>query len=154
MMIFGTIHTQTKCGHWSFTLVEVVLSIVIVAIGCWGIVYGYMMAAKQADLSGCSLAAQALAVQRLEQARSAKWDRLASPAIDELVSSNFPTVITNLDIPIISSVPKTMVSLTTSISWVTTNPPLKFIQVSCVWTNLMSLRIYTNLVSTYRAADE
>jgi len=149
-----TFRAPSQGGIRCFTLVEVVLSIAIVAFGCWGIVYGYMMAAKQADLSGCSLAASALAMQRLEQARSAKWDRLVSPAIDELISANFPLVITNLDIPVSTSVPQTMVSLATTISWITNDPPLKFIQVTCTWTNLMSGQIHTNTVATYRAPDE
>jgi type II secretory pathway pseudopilin PulG len=154
MIITGSTCAEAERGHRSFTLVEVVLSIAIVAFGCWGIVYGYMMAAKQADLSGCSLAAQALAVQRLEQARSARWDRLAATPIDELVSANFPDIVTNLDLPVISTVPRTMATMMTTITLITNDPPLKFVQVTCTWTNLMTRRIYTNIISTYRAPDQ
>ena len=47
-----------------------------------------------------------------------------------------------------------MVSLATTIVWVANDPPLKFIQTTCVWTNIMTGRIQTNTVATYRAPDE
>ena len=45
-------------------------------------IVGYLQAAVRAEWSAYSLAAQSLAVMRLEQSRAAKWDRLAYPPVD------------------------------------------------------------------------
>ena len=57
------------CSFW-----EVLIAVGIVALVFGTIVNGYIISAKKAQWSGYSLAAQALAVQALEQTRSAVWD--------------------------------------------------------------------------------
>ena len=57
-----------------FTLFEVVLCLVIIALVFGGIIQGYTSATYRAEWTGYSLAAQALALQSIEQARSATWD--------------------------------------------------------------------------------
>jgi len=57
------------CSLW-----EVLISIVIVAMVFGTIVNGYLIGAKKAQWTGYSLAAQSLAVQSVEQTRSAAWD--------------------------------------------------------------------------------
>lgn len=57
-----------------FTLAEVVVSIAVTGLAFGGILASYIQTARQAEWSGYSLAAQAFAVQQLEQARSAVWD--------------------------------------------------------------------------------
>src|SRR2546430_508177 len=92
-------------GAAGLTLIEVVLCLAIAAITVTAIVASYAFSARQMEESACATAAEFLARQRLEQARSAKWDSLASPPVDELVSSNFPVVISTLDIPVVGNSP-------------------------------------------------
>jgi hypothetical protein len=98
------------------------------------------------------LAANSLAMQRLEQARAAKWDTLAVPLVDQLVASNFPATIEILDIPI-SGTNLALATNFTTIQTVSTAPPLKSVQVDCVW-SFYTGRVYTNTVVTYRAPDQ
>lgn len=57
-----------------FSLVEVLISVVIVAIVFGTIINGHLAGATRAEWTGCSLAAQSLGVQFLEQSRAAVWD--------------------------------------------------------------------------------
>jgi type II secretory pathway pseudopilin PulG len=141
-----------SCPRAAFTLAEILISVALAALGIAGIVSGYIMAAQRAEWAGYSLAAHALAMERIEQARAAKWDTLANPPVDELVSGNFPTVVLPLSIP---SAGTNIVYATniTTITVVSTSPPLKTIQVDCIWP--FRLRgVYTNTILTYRGPDE
>src|SRR5205809_7741697 len=92
-----------SCGlsQKAFTLAEVVIAMAITVMSLAGVIMGYIFAIRQAEWSAYSLAAQSLATQRLEQTRAAKWDPRASPPVDELVATNFPTISTNiLDMPV------------------------------------------------------
>jgi hypothetical protein len=136
----------------AFSLMEVVLAIALGGILISGMIVGYLQAAVRAEWSAYSLAAQSLAVMRLEQSRAAKWDRLANPPVDQLVSSNLPVTVEVLDIPVVG----TNIAFATNITTVTiisTAPPLKMVQVDCVWA-FVDRGIYTNTVVTYRAADQ
>ena len=67
---------RTKRGEAGFvmTLWEVLIAVVIVAV-VFGLIFdGYVTTAKMAQWTGFSLAAQAMAGQAVEQARSAVWD--------------------------------------------------------------------------------
>src|SRR5437879_9843717 len=77
----------------AFTLAEVAVAMAITAMSMAGVVAGYIFATRQAEWSAFSLAAQALATQRLEQTRAAQWE--PRQPLDELVATNFPTVPTN-----------------------------------------------------------
>jgi len=138
-------------GSAAFTIIEVVVSMALIGLAVGGIIYGYIMLTYRAEWSAYSLAAQSLAMQRVEQARSAKWDRLAVPPVDRLVASNFPAVVEILDVPN-SGTNLTYATNVVFISTVSTNPPLKMIHVECTW----SLRgnVFTNSVTTYRAPDQ
>ena len=137
----------------AFTLAEVVVAMAITVMALAGIILGYIMAARQAEWSAYSLAAQSLATQRLEQTRAAKWDPRASPAVDEVVLTNFPTVPTNiLDMPVSG----TNVAYATNFTLITNvasgGYPLKMIRVDCVWS--FRQRMYSNTMATYRAPDQ
>lgn len=128
------------------------MSLAVAAIGISGIVGGYIVAARRAEWSACAAAAQSMALEHLELTRAAKWDPLASPAVDELVSSNFPVLIQPLDIP----VTKTNVILatnTTTISTLTTDPLLRMVRVDCVW-SLPTRGPFTNSITSYRSPDQ
>jgi prepilin-type N-terminal cleavage/methylation domain-containing protein len=139
-------------GLRAFTLVEVVLAITIGAILISGMILGYVQAAIRAEWSAYSLAAQSLAVMRLEQTRAAKWDRLAYPPVDQLGTGSLPVLVEVLDIPVVG----TNIAYATNFATVTTlstTPPLKMIQVDCVWA-FWDRGNFTNTVITYRSPDQ
>ena len=135
-----------------FTLVEVVISLAVAAVTLGGCIYGYIMAAQRAEWSAYSLAAQSLAMQRVEQARAAKWDPLGYPAVDELVATNFLEQVNILDIPI-SKTNVVFATNFTTIATVSASPPLKKIRVDCTWM-FIDRGPFTNTVITYRAPDQ
>lgn len=139
-------------GTSGITLVEVVLSIAISGITFGAIVFGYVMSARRAEWSGYSLAANSLAMQRLEQTRAAKWDVLTTPIIDELTATNFPDQVAIMDVPI-SGGNITYATNYTTITSISTDPPLKMVRVDCVWP-FKGEGLFTNTLMTYRAPDQ
>jgi hypothetical protein len=136
----------------AFTLPELIMAGALGAMSLGGIIYGYVMSAQNAEWAAYHLAAHSLAVQRLEQARAAKWDLSATPIVDALVTTNFPVVVEVLDIPIT----KTNVVFATNVTTITTlstQPPVKMIQVDCSW-QFTNRRVFTNTVVTYRTKDQ
>jgi len=157
-LLFETMNTglitnqQRHKGQGGFSLIEALISLAVMGMAAGGIIYGYLMASQRAEWSAYSLAAQSLAMQRVEQTRSAKWDPLGYPAVDELQSANFPQQVEILDIPITSSKPVLATNFTT-ISTLSSNPPLKMILVECVW-SFQWKSVHTNKIVTYRAPDQ
>jgi type II secretory pathway pseudopilin PulG len=144
---------ENKAGRKSaFTLAETVVSIAIGGLVVAGVVSGYTWTLRRAEWSAHSLAANSLAQQRLEQTRAAKWDTLASPPVDQLVASNFPPTIEVLDIPV-SGTNVVLATNITSITVISTDPPLKSIQVDCVRA-FHNGRVFTNSIATMRAPDQ
>lgn len=135
-----------------FTLAEVVIAMAIAAVAIGGVIYGYVMTAQRAEWSSYSLAAQSLALQRIEQARACQWDPSGYPPVDQLVSSNFPTAIDILDIPM-SGTNVVYATNVTTISLLSTNPYLKMIRVDCRWM-FQKRGAFTNTVVTYRGPDQ
>jgi len=160
----------------AMTLVEVLISVVMMALVVGGIISSYVQANRIAEWSSMSLAAQSLAQQGMEQARCAQWNSQAWPVPtnsgsgDELFVSNYVGAVwsTNLsgtnyamDVPA-TGLPfyaSNNITLTT----VQTNPPLRMIRSDCVWsfpvynkmigTNI-TYKFFTNTVVTYRAPDQ
>jgi hypothetical protein len=60
----------------------------IVCVAFGAILTGYIQAARFAEWSGYSLAAQALSVQQLEQTRAALWDPRQEVPVDETTNLN------------------------------------------------------------------
>jgi|ERR1041385_7664175 Tfp pilus assembly protein PilV len=135
------------------TLVEVVVSLMIVALSMTGIISMYVQSALRSDYSAHALAAQMMALGGLEQVRGAKYDPLGSPATDELVATNFPQRVDVLDVGYSSAV-ATYATNTFTISVVSTNPLVKMVQVDCTWRFPGRTTIITNTVSTYRAPNQ
>lgn len=133
-----------------FTLAEVVISLLILAVLVGGMIGGYVNSAGLAEWNAHSLAGQSLAFQAVEAARAAKWDPQAWPPVDELGITNFVQVEI-LDIPI----HKTPIYATNyvSVTWVSTNPPLRQLRADCVW-GFPGRGHFTNVVITLRAADQ
>lgn len=133
-----------------FTLPELVISIAILALVAGGMIYGFANATKVAEWNAYSLAGQSLAFQGIELARAAKWDPKAWPPVDEWGITNFVEV-TILDVPI----KQTPVYATNyvSVSWVSTNPPLRRLEAVCVW-RMPGRGLFTNYATTLRAPDQ
>ena len=124
-------------------------AIVVIA----GLISGFVQSARQAESAAYFLAAQAQASQGLEQVRAAKWDPLTvTGGVDLVWTTNFPVDIRMLDVPGASARPVYGTNVTT-ITVISTNPPLKMIRVDCTW-NFLGQRIYTNSMFTYRAPDQ
>ena len=141
---------RTSCG---IALSEVVISIAISALSVAAVVSSYVLSARSADFIAYSSAADAAAQARMEQSRAAKWDTSADPLIDELVSTNFPPKVDVLDVPVVGSSGFYATNKTT-ITVVSANPPLKMVQVDCIWSDPTRKRTFTNTVTTYRSPDQ
>lgn len=135
------------------TLVEVVVALAISGLSVAAIVGGYVFSAASAEQSALSVAATAKAIERIEQTRSATWDTVSWPPVDQLVVSNFPSQVITLDLS--GSGPgATYATNFTQISDVSTNPPVRRIRVDCVWLFARRSRVFTNTVETCRSPDE
>jgi Tfp pilus assembly protein PilV len=138
-----------------FTLMEVVISVLIMGLAFGGIIVAYTQSASRAEWAGYSLAAQAQAVQLMEQVRAAAWDTMAIPEVDQ--TTNIPAVTAfTLDIPISGTNAVWMTNYTSvsTIVLATNTPPtkVKMIRVDAAWP--WKGRIFTNTLITYRAPDQ
>jgi len=151
----------------AFTLAEVVMAVFVVALVFGGVLTGYVQATKRAEWSGYSLAAQAAAIQQIEQARSAMWDPVNSK--DEITNLNLTgmsystpekawkgssTII--LDLPI-SGTNAVWVTNFISVSPITlsSNPLviIKMLRVDTVWL-WRNTTLFTNTLVTYRSPNQ
>lgn len=155
------------------TLVEVVMATAIVAMVFGSTIEAYIQSGQRVAWSGYSLAAQSLAQQSIEQARSALWD----PA---QISS--PNQVTNLNIVAGSAsyntgnmtwtayatnvldVPYTGTNYTLATNYLTvqmvyldggSNCPAQFVRVDCVWPYgfRTGMQYFTNTATTLIAPD-
>ena len=145
-------HTVGLGANSAFTLMEVVISLAILGISLGGILTLYVRSAQRADWSGYSVSAQMMALSGLEQCRAAKYDPHGSPPTDALVSSNFPSRVDILDPGTVNGAASYGTN-TTTILTISTNPALKLVRVDCTWT-YPGRGVFTNSVSTYRAANQ
>lgn len=146
------IHSQGPQRGLGFTLVETVISMLVLSIIAVGVIKGYMETHRVSEWSSYSLTAQSLASQSIEQTRCAKWDPNAWPPVDQVVESNFPVSRYILDVPI-SGTNVVWATNRTTIRTVSTTPPLKKISVECTWP-FANKRVCTNTILTYRAPDQ
>lgn len=134
------------------TLVETMVAMLIVAVTIAATVNGYILAADRAEWSSQSLAAHSLAIQRMEQVRSATWNMTGEFPVDNVVAANFPDSKSVLDLPVSGSNVVTATTFTT-ITSVSANPALKLIRVDCVWP-YRERGFFTNTLITYRAPEQ
>jgi type II secretory pathway pseudopilin PulG len=163
---------STRIAHTreaaAFTLVEVLVSLIILAMIVSGVCYGYSEINRIAIWDSMSQAAQAMAVEGMESARAAKWNpwggatnSLPAPGAsqDELPATNgVPALIqTNvLDVPLTGN-PTTNDFSATNFIFVTEyspDPPIRQIWSKCVWTFPYTGQVYTNNVITMRGPDQ
>lgn len=138
-----------------FTLTEVVVAAAIITLTFAGVIYGYLRTSDRAAWSSCSLAAQSLAMQGVEQVRAARWDPQAWPVVDDLGVTNFVQVAP-LDVPVAGD--PLMATNYISVTTVSINPPLRQLRADCVWA-LQNRPAgisgpFTNTAVTLRAPDQ
>ena len=116
-----------------------------------GVMYGYVTAAKRAEWSAYSQAAEDIAIQRMEQTRSCAW---TYGGVDMVITNNFTNLTQITNVLDVLSAGSNVVWATNflSITTLSTNPPVKMIKVSCVW-RFMNNKLFTNTVVTYRCPD-
>ena len=160
-----------------FTLAEVVIAIAVTGLVFGGILTGYIQSARNAEWTGYSLAAQALAVQQIEQARSAVWDYSTGTPRNELTNLNLTgwtwtynagtgvglgtgTSAVTLDLPYAGTNSVRATNFVTVRMFYlnnSANPPvqLQMVQVDTVWPFQAgtAARYFTNSVATYFAPD-
>jgi type II secretory pathway pseudopilin PulG len=156
----------------AFTLAEVVMAVFVVALVFGGVLTGYVQATKRAEWSGYSLAAQAAAIQQIEQARAANWD--PSKNQNEITNLNLSGMAyypgdkawkgyfsTILDLPISGNTNgATRATNFVSISMLTnvagaSGVALELVKIDTVWVFYAwgGKKLYTNTVATYLAPD-
>jgi prepilin-type N-terminal cleavage/methylation domain-containing protein len=138
--------------HAGMTLVEVVVAMAISALAVGAIMSGYAFCTTSARKAALSMAANARAMERIEQTRSAKWDTATWPIVDELVATNFPAKTVALDLSG-AGVAITPATIQTVITQISAAPPLRRIRVDCIWQFLGVQRV-TNTIETCRAPDQ
>jgi type II secretory pathway pseudopilin PulG len=139
-------------GRAGMTLVEVLVSLVITVLMVGGIINGYIYCTTSAVKAELAQAANAQAMQRLEEARSATWNTSSSLAQDQLVATNFPDEVVTLEMPGTNSV-GTSATIQTTIAQISSSPPVRTIHVDCVW-QFRGAEWVTNSIETIRAADQ
>jgi hypothetical protein len=154
-----------------FSLAEAVMAVFVMALLLGGVIMTYVRSSYCADWSGCSLAAQSLSVQTIEQARSAVWDySLSKNELTNLsllgwsynastgTGSGYTWAVMDLAI--------TGTNTTIATNYVTvrmlyldgaTNPPVKvqMVTVDTVWPHTVygQLRYFTNRTASYMGPD-
>ena len=135
-----------------FALSEVVLSIAVSALSVAAVISSSVLSARSADYISHSTAADAAANARMEQTRAAKWDTAATPLIDELSAANFPAQVVPLCVPVVGGAMLYGTNRVTIVP-VSSSPPLKMVQVDCVW-SYPERGPFTNSVVMYRSPDQ
>jgi prepilin-type N-terminal cleavage/methylation domain-containing protein len=133
------------------TLVEVVVALAITGLTVGGIVTGYIFCTSSSVKDALYMAANARAMERIEETRSARWDTSTYPAVDQLVATNFPDKVVVLD-KSGSSSQVTTATLKTEISQISQTPPIRRIRVDCIW-QFKGVNIDT-MIETCRAPDQ
>ncbi|MFO1487146.1 MAG: type II secretion system protein [Verrucomicrobiota bacterium] len=159
---------RRKTVH-AFTLVEVVMALGIIGLVFGSIIIAYTQASKRAQWSGYQLAAQALAIQQVEQIRSARWD--VYTGINEITNLQLNSFSlsgttmtgyswTNLDIPYSGT------NYVRATNWVkvslvyangTSNPPvqMRMTEINTAWPFRWggTTKMFTNTIVTYCSPD-
>ena len=164
--------SSAKCRR-AFTLAEVMVCIVILALVIAGVCSGYSEANRMAIWSSMSQAAQSYALQGMDQARAAKWNPWdpgtnTGPGTQDELPASSAAVFTQqdlLDIPIKGNPYSTNAGgaftntlyFATNYVYVTTlqeNPPLRQVRSDCIWKFPFTGQVYTNTVITLRGPDQ
>jgi type II secretory pathway pseudopilin PulG len=141
----------SKSSQAGMTLAEVLVALVLTGLSVAGIVNGYTFCTNSAQRSALTLAANAQAIERIEETRSAVWDTIAYPNVDKVLATNFPDKLVVLDLTG-SGTLSASATVKTTITQISTTPQLKRIRVDCIW-KFKGVPL-TNTVETCRAPDQ
>ncbi len=135
----------------AFTLVEILVATAIAVLVMAGMFQGYNIAARQAQFSSFSLAANAMAMQQLESIRAANWV-VTGTSVTDIFSPVLTIPQTNA-----LCVPNSGTNLVYGTNYATvtqlsTNPPYLMIKVSCMW-NFIGMGNFTNTLVVLRGPD-
>jgi type II secretory pathway pseudopilin PulG len=139
-------------GQAGITLIEVVIALAIAGLMVAGVVTGYIYCTAATIKAELVQAANARAMQRIEETHSARWDTSVWPILDQLVATNFPDQAVSLDMPG-SGEGGTAATLQTTISQISISPPIRRIRVDCIW-QYKGVELMTNTIETIRAPDQ
>jgi type II secretory pathway pseudopilin PulG len=164
-MLVRFVQTDKRLATNAFTLIEILISFVILSLVMSGLMYGYVQANRMAEWSAMSLAAQSYASQGAEQLRAADWRPRDGDVTNHGPNTAWeiwPGFTTNtvgiMDIPIKGN-PATndFAFFVTNFVWVTepsTNPPLLQIRSAAYWRFPFTGQQYSNVVILQRAPDQ
>jgi type II secretory pathway pseudopilin PulG len=164
-MLVRFAQTDKRLATNAFTLIEILISFVILALVMSGLMYGYVQANRVAEWSAISLAAQSYASQGAEQLRAADWRPRDGDVTNhgantawEIWPGYKKTNTGILDIPIKGSPDSTNFAFfVTNIVQVTEpsmNPPLLQIRSDVYWIFPFTGQQYDNVVILQRAPDQ
>jgi len=164
--------TGTGRKKGAFTLVEVVISMAIVALVFAGIINAYIQTGLRLEWTGYSLAAQSLALETIEQARSTLWDPTQYPPVNEIYSLNLMGTATNattatwtgyayntLDVPVPTGGTPVLATnyVSVQMSYVSTNVnvQMEIVTVQTVWPFIRygNNVYFTNTIATIITPD-
>ena len=163
-------------GAAAFTLIELVIATAIVALIFGGIINCYIQSGVRVEWSGYSLATQSMAMEVIEQAKSATWNPAAQPypqnQVMQLNLMNTNTTTTGgvmtftgystgtLDLPYSTTNTVTATNYVTvqTINGVGGQPQvqLQFVEVQTVWPFFLRSKnlFFTNTVATMMGPDD
>ncbi|HTQ51548.1 MAG TPA: prepilin-type N-terminal cleavage/methylation domain-containing protein [Candidatus Acidoferrales bacterium] len=157
----AVLYNLNRPSQAAYSLIEVVISIAILAMVMSGLVYGYVEANWSALWSSMSLSAQSYASEGAEQARATDWRPRDYPAasgygtMDEWPSGTTQTLTNYMDIPGDNGSGQTFrVTNIVSVTTATVNPPLRQIRSDCIWKFPRENKYYTNTVILLRTSDQ
>jgi type II secretory pathway pseudopilin PulG len=139
-----------RTGQAAFTMIEVTIAAAIAGMVLAGMFEGYNMAGRRAQFSSCNLAANAMAMQQLEQVISVDW--VASSGVNSLLNMS-STNLANLCLP---SANGNVINCTnyTRVTAISSIPPYDFIEVQCVWSFPTYGGTFTNTIAVLRGPNE
>ena len=148
--------TAVRRACAAFTLMEVVISLMVLTIVLAGLIYGYAQINRNAEWNNLSLVGQAFASDYVEQARGAQWNsQLTSGGPGTSDPLLCPTNYTRLDTNFSASGRSQVVTTTVSIASLTTNNIyLRQIRADSSWVFPLTGQTFTNTVVTQRAPDQ
>lgn len=153
-------HTQTAVRKPAdaFTLMEVVISVLILTMVMAGLIYGYAQINRSVEWNSLALVGQSYASDYAEQARGAQWNSQQYPAAagpgpgDQLYApTNYIRVDTNYSA---TGQWQVITSAVSVVSLTTNNINLRQIRVDSWWRFPLTGTLFTNTVITQRAPDQ
>ena len=161
--------SSSKTGTFrGFTLVEVVVALAIITLLFSGILTAYIQSNRRAEWSGYSLAAQAVGIQQIEQARAGVWD---GQKLNELTNLNLLSWSYNATTRVgtgyttnILDLPVSGTNIVVVTNFVTvkmldltgfTNVQVQMVSVDTVWPfcSRSGTRLFTNRTASYFGPD-